>query len=787
MDYDRFFGRCTDGRTPFDYQRRLAEGPWPELLSIPTGLGKTAAVVLAWTYKRCLRQDPDTPRRLVYCLPMRVLVEQTHKETETWLARAGLLGQPGEAGKVSVHLLMGGFGDSGWTGHPEQPAILIGTQDMLLSRALMRGYGMRPYQWPVHFALLHNDALWVLDEVQLMGPGLVTSAQLDAFRHRLSPGKSSRSLWVSATLNRDWLATVDLKDRLPMFSILKLSEEERRCEKVRERIEAAKSLNRADTVLSEAAAKEYPARLAGEILARHRPGATTLAVLNTVDRAQQVFEALGKRHPEAECLLIHARFRFADRRRQEERLFSPVPEPGRIVIATQAIEAGVDVTSRVLFTELAPWPSLVQRLGRCNRYGECSDAEVYWVDIQTGGNLTTPYEDSRLEAARVKLQGLTAASPATLPPTDEAAPVHHVLRFNDFRELFNTDPDLTGQDVDVSQYIRDADDTGVQVFWRDDLGEGFDKQDEPNREELCRVSLGPLGKYLKRIRKESGKVRVWDSLAGRWSVLGTRPRPGMVLMLEADRGGYDSALGFVPSSKARVEPSRTATVKPEPYGGDPLSRRRRFVELARHLTDAEDEAEALCVALNEPFIRPVTLASRWHDTGKAHEVFQHTMTACPAGEGRRDVLWAKSTCQDRHKRRHFRHELASMLLWLEQNQGDDADLIAYLIVAHHGKVRLSLRTVPGETEAPEGRRFARGVWEGDGIPGFAIGSRDRVAPQTLRLDLMELGNGPMGPSWTARVQRLLEEFGPFRLAWLETLVRIADVRASIKEEQEESP
>ena len=36
--------------------------------------------------------------------------------------------------------------------------ILIGTQDMLLSRALMRGYGMSRYQWPVHFALLHNDA-----------------------------------------------------------------------------------------------------------------------------------------------------------------------------------------------------------------------------------------------------------------------------------------------------------------------------------------------------------------------------------------------------------------------------------------------------------------------------------------------------------------------------------------------------------------------------------------------------------------------------------------------------
>ena len=62
--------------TPYPYQEKLATESWPELLDIPTGLGKTAAVVLAWVHKR-MRSDATTPRRLVYCLPMRVLVEQT--------------------------------------------------------------------------------------------------------------------------------------------------------------------------------------------------------------------------------------------------------------------------------------------------------------------------------------------------------------------------------------------------------------------------------------------------------------------------------------------------------------------------------------------------------------------------------------------------------------------------------------------------------------------------------------------------------------------------------------
>lgn len=73
--------------------------------------------------------------------------------------------------------------------YPEENANLIGTQDMLLS--------------PVHFAWLHNDALWVFDEVQLMSPGLKTSAQLEAFHQKIGLPSRSRSFWVSATLKRE--------------------------------------------------------------------------------------------------------------------------------------------------------------------------------------------------------------------------------------------------------------------------------------------------------------------------------------------------------------------------------------------------------------------------------------------------------------------------------------------------------------------------------------------------------------------------------------------------------
>ena len=178
--FDHLFETAT-GFSPHEYQARLACGErgsrnrndWLNqgsacesmLIEIPTGFGKTGAVVLAWLWNRVLKQRDDWPRRLVYCLPMRTLVEQTLQNTQQWLDSLGI------SDEVGLHVLMGGEDGGEWDIHPERNAVLAGTQDMLLSRALNRGYGMSRYRWPMHFGLLNNDCLWVMDEVQLMGPG----------------------------------------------------------------------------------------------------------------------------------------------------------------------------------------------------------------------------------------------------------------------------------------------------------------------------------------------------------------------------------------------------------------------------------------------------------------------------------------------------------------------------------------------------------------------------------------------------------------------------------------
>src|SRR5215468_556069 len=124
MTFREFF-RTATGNWPHPYQRRFAEGAeLPHLLRAPTGAGKTATAVLGWLWRRQNR-PVGTPRRLVYCLPMRVLVEQSFGEASRWiaaLAERGALKEP-----VSVHLLMGGTDAGDWHLHPERATVLIGT------------------------------------------------------------------------------------------------------------------------------------------------------------------------------------------------------------------------------------------------------------------------------------------------------------------------------------------------------------------------------------------------------------------------------------------------------------------------------------------------------------------------------------------------------------------------------------------------------------------------------------------------------------------------------------
>jgi CRISPR-associated endonuclease/helicase Cas3 len=55
------------------------------------------------------------------------------------------------------------------------------------------------------------------------------------------------------------------------------------------------------------------------------------------------------------------------------------PKRVDLVIATQAIEVSLDVSFDLMYSECAPLDSLIQRAGRCNRFGEIKNTEAKFI------------------------------------------------------------------------------------------------------------------------------------------------------------------------------------------------------------------------------------------------------------------------------------------------------------------------------------------------------------------------------------------------------------------------
>ena len=123
----------------------------------------------------------------------------------------------------------------------------------------------------------------------------------------------------------------------------------------------------------------------------------------------------------------------------------------------------------------------------------------------------------------------------------------------------------------------------------------------------------------------------------------------------------------------------------------------------------------------------------------------------------------------------FRHELASLLLIdgpLSSllDEAPDRDLARYLVVAHHGKLRVRI----GELGAVSAGAEILGLRQGARWPIPSLLGRPA---STLTVDLDQF-TPDSADSWARAVDGLLSRYGPFVLAYLEAIVRVADWRAS---------
>jgi CRISPR-associated endonuclease/helicase Cas3 len=795
---------------------------------------------------------------------MRVLVEQTDEVAKQLASKIP------EKDRPTIHIAMGGEDSGEWFLRPEWPAVIIGTQDMLLSRTLNRGYASARARWPMEFGLLNQDALWVMDEVQLMDVGLATSAQLQAFRDH-DQSKHLRpcfTWWMSATLQPKWLRSVDTAE-------FHQSWVQNPCEVPADQRTGGLWDIAKPTATAAIGPNDHDG-FATRILEEHAElsdgeyGKITLVVCNTVDRACQTFQALRAAGRTDGLELVHSRFRPAEREAWRERFLSrSACRSGvdRIIVATQVVEAGVDISAGCLITELAPWPSLVQRFGRCARYG--GTGSVLVVDRRKNTEDAAPYQSEELESAWETVQqlhdvGIKALEAHEGSLGEEArqrlypyAPAHLLLR-KEFDELFDTTPDLTGADLDISRFIRSGDERDLQVFWID-LGkdESPAQKRHPHRRELCAVPFlkardwlcGEETKTNKKPKLRGGmRAWVWDWLDGEW-VEATRASllPGRVVCVASNCGGYRTDRGFDAESSESVPPVVEPAVDPatqaleeadDQQDGEQLSF-NPWKTIAFHSKEVAERAREIAreLGLSDTLQDLLELAALWHDWGKSHPAFQGAMRGSDR-PSRADLAkgpegaWLRPPdmyryLDDSESRPAFRHELASALglfallevyspkhdallgPWMaafEQMKqplpqreppprptplierllkcrAEEFDLVAYLVASHHGKVRVGLHAAPKDQDYQDrdGRGLPiRGIREGDRLPSVALAPGEPPVPEVaLPLSPAAMGlSCRTGISWRERCIGLLERHGPAALAFLEAILRAADVRAS---------
>lgn len=359
---------------PYPFQRRVAdlllEGR-NVILQAPTGAGKTWAAKLPFVEAR--ERGVPFPHRAIYAVPMRVLANQFVEDSRDLPFETSIL--TGE--------------------RPEdrefRKDIVFATIDQVLSSFLLSPYSLSRRQANLNAGAVASSYL-VLDEFHLFDPTVTFPTTLEMLRmlRGVVP-----FLLMTATFSRQMLdGLAHILDAV----VVPETEADRRAMQMLASQQKTRRYHTRDMPLTADVILSTPAK-------------RSLVICNVVDRAQQLYQAL-RAHPACQdinVLLLHSRFLAEDRQRIEKTIREVYTRkstaPGRwIVVATQAIEVGLDITCEAMHTELAPANAILQRAGRCARYrGETGDVFVYRQALDLQGevvDLTTqvmPYADMEAE------------------------------------------------------------------------------------------------------------------------------------------------------------------------------------------------------------------------------------------------------------------------------------------------------------------------------------------------------------------------------------------------------
>jgi len=834
----------------YPWQRRLhaalVAGEPPDSLDIPTGVGKTTAVLVALL---AFLEHPGLPRRIAYIVDRRAVVDQTAATIEGWIQNiasdpelaalfdqhAGLLGDT----PVALGIARGGLADDGaWRADPSRPAVVVGTTDMLGSKLLFRGYGDGPSRRAMHAGLLGHDSFVLLDEAHLSAPlayllgdlRAVNAAHNDGRFHALTLSATLPGAHTPFRLNDDDLADERIGQRLNARKTLHLHEVERAQERPRAIAETAESLAATDTSVA--------------------------VFVTSVEQAKQVAEQLRRNHGDRVVLLTgthrgHERVALAESDAWAR--FSPDREraagsPASFLVTTAAGEVGVDFDADHGVMDAVPADRMIQRFGRINRCGLAA-AEVHVVyDAKQAARErgSRPKEQFRRDQAAMAalqvLQALPDVSPAnvtTLAPDSlenakiepaQPVPLHGVT----VESLAATSADIPLPETAL--FLRGISDAAeppdTYLLWRWDVPEIAGRTTRtladvvstypPRAAEVARVPTTAAERIIKAAAKRMAKVQA-DQPAATLPliVLDTRGQPVRdvahitpdddlpdlqyaTVILPAHAGGLSPA--GLPDETAAGE---VVDVADQPDVTD-HAYRTRWVETAAASEGSPPGTLQFRVPLHDPDDEDAE--PRW--------LVYETRTM-PAAGGDSDA----GSRLARHQQRIEEHNerVASVVAQLADALGVAHEVREALTTAARchdtGKARGRWQRAAGGSDRTRFAKTTRGRFQPELLAGYRheFGSLidvtrdtpgDTSAPE-LTLHLVAAHHGHARPGFPERRQwdpdapnpaneqaaheaarrfgRLQAAYGAWRLAWLEALLKAADAWVSAERDREGTP
>ncbi|WP_415787434.1 CRISPR-associated helicase Cas3' [Deinococcus saxicola] len=370
--YDAFFDQSEvmDNRAelqalfdnpPYTYQERVCAellAGRNVILRAPTGAGKTEAALGPYLLAR-QREDQQFPRRCIFASPMRTLAKDLHK-------RANKINEDNNLG-LDVRLHTG----EDPTSPQLEGDIIITTVDQLLSNYLHVPYSTSWGGRNIGAGGVIASYV-VLDEFHLFDPER-------AFRTALAMATALKGitpfLFMTATFSEELTQKLAAETGAVVIS------------PTPDELATMHSQQKTRTFV------QVDALLTAQAVVRAH-GRRSIAIANTVDRVQALYadlqrlqagQELGEGEQELHERLrgvtlemLHSRYFPAHRNERETRLAELLGEEAAktesttnvILVASQAVEVGLNISSEQLHTEICPANSLLQRAGRNARFAK---------------------------------------------------------------------------------------------------------------------------------------------------------------------------------------------------------------------------------------------------------------------------------------------------------------------------------------------------------------------------------------------------------------------------------